>query len=125
MADNNKSLFWGAITGLAAMVGIIAVKQLTAVDAESCPDHMKRIVSETKMREIILDLKLNLVPYYHHYYNLVKALEDEYISKSGGNYAEAMKSATLYELKQKLKKELEEKQRLIEEQVIVQKHEIT
>jgi len=31
------------------------------------------------MAELLEDLKLQMVPYYSHFYNILNALEDEYI----------------------------------------------
>ena len=60
---------------------------------------MKMLIHITKMHDIIEDLKLQLVPYYQYYFNLVKTLEDEYIHKNDGDTEKALRSATLFDLK--------------------------
>ena len=92
---------------------------------ESCHEHQKMIINPTKMNELLEDLKLHMVPYYAHYYNLLHALEEEYINNHHGKVNEGLRSATFNALKQKVRAELDSKQNQIEKEVIEEQHKLT
>jgi len=55
------------------------------------------------MAEILEDLKLHMVPYYTHFYHVLRALEDEYIQNHRGSEEDGLRSATLHALKAKVR----------------------
>lgn len=61
------------------------------------------------MHEILEDLKINLQPYYVHFYNILHQLETEYIQNHRGSTEDGLRSMVLNDLKLKVKKELEQK----------------
>ena len=81
---------------------------------EDCAEHALLIIKEEKMRELVEDLKIQLVPYYHHYFNLLREMEKEYVLRykerdDPSKDTKGLRSKTLYELKAKVRKELDAK----------------
>jgi hypothetical protein len=74
------------------------------------------------MAEILEDLKLQMVPYYAHFFHVLRALEDEFIQNHRGKPEDGLRSATLHELKAKVRAELERKQAEIEREVVEVSH---
>ena len=98
---NNKILIC-SVAGLCA-VGISAYWLHNNSKMKShvgCEEHMKMIVRKEVMIDILEDLRIELTPHYIHFYNILNELEDEY---------KEPKSAVLHTLRQKIRKELEEK----------------
>ena len=66
-----------------------------------CQQHLKNLVNESTIKEILDDMKIELTPYYVYYYNLLKALEDEFADNLGSK-ERGLRSATLHALKLKI-----------------------
>ena len=105
-------------------------RDLAPQTVESCPEHKLLIISENQMKELIEDLKIQLVPYYHHYYNLLREMEREFVLRykerddpSKDTYG--LRSKTLQELKSKVRKELDAKQLEIQTVLIEDTYRLT
>ena len=115
-------------TSLTALGGFLlysAYSPRPATAAVACPEHAKLIIPPQRMAEILEDLKIHLLPYYIHYYNIIKQLQDDYTHSNNGDEAKALRSASLHAVKDKIKAELEKKTSAVEQQVIVDKHKLT
>ena len=63
------------LTGAAGVLSFAAYKymeQEQIADPIECKGHMRQLISQDQMKAIIEDLKINLTPYYVHYYNILK-----------------------------------------------------
>lgn len=112
-------------TSLTALGGFLlysAYSPRPVKSAVTCQEHSKLVIPPQRMAEVLEDLKIYMLPYYIHYFNIIKQLEDDYTLNNNGDRSKALRSASLHALKEKIKKELEEKTKAIEEQVIVDKH---
>ena len=85
-----------------------AKQEAEASPSSSSRRHDQLIINKFKLIEILDDLKLELTPYYVHYYNLLKMEEDEFARKLGSR-EKGLRSATLADIRAKVQGRLEKK----------------
>ena len=81
MTEYKKLAIVGSMTALIGAGAYLLAKQnfiSKGTYHESCEEHNLRLVDKKRMLDILEDLRIELTPYYIHFYNLLKTLENEY-----------------------------------------------
>lgn len=67
-------------SGLAGLTGLYLYssfsQQKVTLGAEGCPEHTKQVIQPQRFLEIMEELRIHLVPYYTHFYNVVHQMEE-------------------------------------------------